>query len=237
MNHVLEIKKLSAGYGELRVLKGVSLSVKPKEIVALIGPNGAGKSTILKSIFGITDITSGAIVYNEKDITRLHTYDLIELGISYVPQGRINFSTLTIKENLELGGSMIKEQHLLKKATEDVYHKFPVLKEKRSSYAFSLSGGQQQLLALGRAMMQSPQLLLLDEPSLGLSPKATTEIFRDIRMIADRGVGILLVEQNAKKAVEIADRTYVLEDGEVVLTGGREIIKHKEMKSIYLGGR
>ncbi len=132
---------------------------------------------------------------------------------------------------------MIKERHLLKKATEDVYHKFPILKEKRSNYAFNLSGGQQQLLALGRAMMQSPQLLLLDEPSLGLSPKATTEIFRDIRMIADRGVGILLVEQNAKKAVEIADRTYVLEDGEVVLTGGREIIKHKEMKDIYLGGR
>ena len=234
---MLEIKKLSAGYGELQVLKGVSLSVKPKEIVALIGPNGAGKSTILKSVFGVTDITSGAIVYNEKDVTQLHTHDLIELGISYVPQGRINFSTLTVKENLELGGSMIKEQHLLKKATEDVYRKFPVLAEKKDKYAFSLSGGQQQLLALGRSMVQSPQLLLLDEPSLGLSPKATTEIFRDIRMIADRGVGILLVEQNAKKAVELADRTYVLEDGEVALTGGREIIKHKEMKSIYLGGR
>lgn len=234
---MLEIKKLSAGYGELQILKGVSLSVKPGEIVALIGPNGAGKSTILKSIFGIADIISGAVMYNDKDIIRLHTHDLIELGISYVPQGRINFSTLTVRENLELGGSMIKEQHLLKKAIEDVYHKFPVLGEKRDKYAFSLSGGQQQLLALGRSMVQSPQLLLLDEPSLGLSPKATTEIFRDIRMIADRGVGILLVEQNAKKAVELADRTYVLEDGEVVLTGGREIIKHKEMKNIYLGGR
>ncbi len=233
---MLKIKKLCAGYGELQVLNDVDIEVNPGEIVALIGPNGAGKSTILKSIFNITDITGGKIYFKDKDITRLPTYELIELGVSYVPQGRINFMDLTVYENLELGAGNANKG-LFENSLKDVFKKFPLLKEKRNKHAFSLSGGQQQMLALGRAMMQDPQLLLLDEPSLGLSPKAITEIFTDIRKIASEGMGVLIVEQNAKKAVEMADRTYVLEDGAVALTGGKEIIKHKMIKNIYLGGR
>ena len=234
---ILEIKDLEAGYGKFRVLEGVDIKLKPGEIVALIGPNGAGKSTVLKSVFGLTTIYKGKIIYRDKDITKLRTSELVSLGISYVPQGRQVFSSLTVKENLEMGAFITKDKAVIAKKTEEIFKKFPVLGEKKHDYAFTLSGGQQQMLAMGRALMQSPRLLLLDEPSLGLAPKTMKEIFERIIEINKEGTAILIVEQNAKKAMSIAHRTYVLEDGKVALTGDRDIVNNPKIKKIYLGGR
>jgi len=234
---MLSIKNLDAGYEGLEVLKQINLEIKPNEIVALIGPNGAGKSTIIKSIFDIADVTKGKIIFKGKDITKLKTHELIEVGISFVTQGKINFSNLTVKENLEIGANMIKDKEVIEKNLKAVYEKFPVLKEKRHDLAFTLSGGQQQMLALGRALMQTPALLLLDEPSLGLSPKLQKETFKMIKKLKDDGISLLIVEQNAKKAIEIADRTYLLEDGNIVLKGDKKILRHEKIKNVYLGGR
>ena len=235
---MLEIQKLEAGYGELQVLRGIDLRVKIGEIVALIGPNGAGKSTVLKSIFSITNKTSGRILFHKHNITNLKTHELIAEGISYVPQGRINFSTLTIQENLEIGGVLLRSRPLLEERIENVYGLFPFLKARTNDLAQTLSGGQQQLLAIARALVQEPKLLLLDEPSLGLSPIAMKEVFSHIQKLRDEeDISILMVEQNAKKAIEIADRTYLLEDGKIVLEGGKEIIKKPIIKHVYLGGR
>lgn len=234
---MLTINNLQAGYGELEVLKEIDIKVKPQEIVALIGPNGAGKSTVLRSIFSLTDISTGKIMFKEKEITRLKTHELLQLGISYVPQGRINFSDLTVEENLELGAILVQDKDIIEKNKEMTYAKFPVLKEKRKKLAYSLSGGQQQMLALGRALMQNPSLLLLDESSLGLSPILQKELFQTLVKLKEEGISILIVEQNAKKAIEIADRTYLLEDGKVVLEGGKDILQHEKIKEVYLGGR
>ena len=233
---MLKINNLHAGYDKIEILKGVNIDVKNNEIIALIGPNGAGKSTILKSIFNLCNIYSGEIIFKDKNITKLQTYELIHEGISYVPQGRQIFRELTVKENLEMG-AFILDKNVMKRNIKDVYQKFPFLKEKRNEYAINLSGGQQQLLAIGRALMQNPQLLLLDEPSLGLSPKSMKEMFNKIKEINKEGVSIIIVEQNAKQSVEIADRTYILEDGKIALNGGKEILKDKKLKDIYFGGR
>jgi branched-chain amino acid transport system ATP-binding protein len=233
---MLKIKNLNSGYNDFEVLHGVNFEVKPGEIVAVIGPNGSGKSTLLKSIFNLCQVGSGKIGFNGKDITKLPTHELIHLGVGYVPQGRQVFGDLTIKENLEMGAFIVKDKELVGRNLDYVFEKFPFLKERRKSYAFELSGGQQQILAIGRALMQNPQLLLMDEPSLGLSPKASKEIFEKIKEIRAEGIGVILVEQNAKQAVEIADRTYVLENGKVVLSGGKDILKNKKIKEIYLGG-
>ena len=233
---MLKINNLHAGYDKIEILKGVNIDVKNNEIIALIGPNGAGKSTLLKSIFNLCNIYSGEIIFKDKNITKLQTYELIHEGISYVPQGRQIFRELTVKENLEMG-AFILDKEVMKRNIKDVFTKFPFLKEKRNEYAINLSGGQQQLLAIGRALMQNPQLLLLDEPSLGLSPKAMKEMFKKIKEINKEGVSIIIVEQNAKQAVEIADKTYILEDGEIALKGGKEILKNKKLKDIYFGGR
>ena len=233
---LLQIKNLNSGYGELHVLRDVNMEVKPGEIVALIGPNGAGKSTVIKSVFNIADKISGKIFFKGKDITNLRTHELIEVGISYVNQGRINFTNLTVRENLEVGAELIKDRDVVKRNMDRVFNKFPILRERQSQLAYGLSGGQQQMLALGRALMQDPSLLMLDEPSLGLSPKLQKEVFETINKLRDDGIAILIVEQNAKKAIEIADKTYLLENGEVVLKGGREILKNKKIKNVYLGG-
>jgi branched-chain amino acid transport system ATP-binding protein len=229
------MKHIEAGYGELQILKNVDVLVHPGEIVALIGPNGAGKSTILKAIFGTAKVTSGKIYLRHEDITGIKTYELLRKGISYVPQGRINFGELTVRENLELGAE-ITEKNKRDDAIEKVFKRFPALKDKQHLYAFSLSGGQQQMLAIGRALLHGPALLLMDEPSLGLSPKLQQELFKIITQLRKDGISVLIVEQNAKKAIEVADRTYLLEQGKVVLTGGREIIKNKKIKEVYLGG-
>lgn len=234
---MLQIKNLQSGYNGMEILHGIELEVKPGEIVAIIGPNGSGKSTTLKSIFNLCNIYSGKIEWKNKNITKLKTHEKIFEGISYVPQGRQVFRDLTVQENLEMGAFIMKDKELVKTNIKDVYEKFPFLKEKKDKYAETLSGGQQQMLAIGRALIQNPQLLLLDEPSLGLSPKAMKEIFEKIQEINKEGVSIVIVEQNAKSAIEIADRTYILEDGKIALTGGKEILKDPKIKNIYFGGR
>jgi branched-chain amino acid transport system ATP-binding protein len=234
---MLKIANLYAGYGSFDVLKGIDLEVGANEIVALIGPNGAGKSTVIKSIFNIAEVTEGDIRFKGQDITGLRTHELMELGISYVNQGRINFGNLTVRENLEIGADLIHDEVIIAKNRAMVYEKFPVLKEREDHPAYGLSGGQQQQLALGRALMQTPSLLLLDEPSLGLSPILQKEIFATIRQLKEDGISMLIVEQNAKKAIEIADRTYLLEDGRIALEGGPEILEHEAIKNVYLGGR
>jgi branched-chain amino acid transport system ATP-binding protein len=234
---ILKIESLHSGYGELEVLKGIDFTLNKGEIVALIGPNGAGKSTVIKSIFSIANKTQGTILFNNKEISKLKTYELIREGISYVNQGRITFGNLTVKENLLIGAYGIKDKNEIQKRFEEVYKRFPVLEERQSSLAYTLSGGQQQMLALGRALMQKPQVLLLDEPSLGLSPKLQKEIFKIIQKLKEEGISILIVEQNAKKAIEIADRTYLLEDGKIALEGNKSILNNPKIKNIYLGGR
>jgi len=233
---MLQIQNLKSGYDGMEVLHEIDFEVKPGEIVAIIGPNGSGKSTLLKSIFNLCEIYSGKIIFKNKDITKLPTYYLIYEGISYVPQGRQVFSNLTVRENLEMGAFIMEDHELIKRNIADVFEKFPFLKEKQDDYAFELSGGQQQMLAIGRALIQDPELLLLDEPSLGLAPKTVKEIFEKIQEINKQGVSVIIVEQNAKQAVKIANRTYVLEDGQIALKGGKEILENPRINSVYLGG-
>ncbi|MDG6244501.1 MAG: ABC transporter ATP-binding protein [Methanolobus sp.] len=234
---MLEINDLYSGYGELKVLKGVNISVGKNEIVALIGPNGAGKSTVIKSIFNISDVSAGEVLFRGKDITGLRTHEIIKLGISYLNQGKINFSNLTVRENLMIGADQIFAPDVAEEGLGKVYAKFPDLHAKEKELAYTLSGGQQQMLALGRSLMQRPALLLMDEPSLGLSPKLQKELFETISSLRSEGISMLIVEQNAKKAIELADRTYLLEDGKVVLEGGKEILENEAIKNVYLGGR
>jgi len=234
---MLKIQNLKSGYNGMEVLHGIDFNVKSGEIVAIIGPNGAGKSTLLKSIFNLCDIYSGKIIFENKELTYLPTYQLINLGISYVPQGRQVFSNMTVKENLEMGGYMIDLRFKIKDLIEKIYNFFPILRERQNELATNLSGGEQQMLAIGRALIQSPKLLLLDEPSLGLAPKAIKEVFEKIQKINKQGVSIIIVEQNAKKAVGIAHRTCILENGEIALEGGKEILENERIKNIYFGGR
>ena len=222
---ILTIKNLKSGYDSMEVLHGINLLVKPAEIVAIIGPNGAGKSTVLKSIFNLCNIYDGTISFKNKNITGLSTHCLIYEGISYVPQGRQVFSNLTVQENLEMGAFIMKDHELLRRNIADVFEKFTFLKEKQNEFAGNLSGGQQQMLSIGRALIQDPELLLLDEPSLGLSPKAMREVFNSILAINNEGIAVVIVEQNARQAVQVADRTYILEDGEIALEGGKDIWK------------
>ena len=234
---MLRIRDIYSGYGELQVLKGVNVSVGENEIVALIGPNGAGKSTVIKSVFNIADVSSGTVSFKGRDITGLRTHEIIKFGVSYLNQGRINFSNLTVRENLMIGADQIFQPEVVEEELEKVYDKFPDLRKKEKELAYTLSGGQQQMLALGRCLMQKPSLLLMDEPSLGLSPKLQKELFETIDSLRSDGISMLIVEQNAKKAIELADRTYLLEDGNVALEGGKEILENEAIKNVYLGGR
>lgn len=235
---MLHIKNLHAGYNGLEILKGINLKVGKKEIVALVGPNGAGKSTVIKSIFNLAKITGGYIFFNKKNILGLKTHELLKEGVCYLNQGRTIFGNLTVRENLELGARLIKNKEEVKKRISAIYKKFQILKKRENDFAYTLSGGQQQVLGLGRALITKPKILLLDEPSLGLSPKLQKELFLMIKKIKKDGISILIVEQNAKKAIELADRTYLLEDGKIALEGsGGFILKHKKIKEVYLGGR
>jgi branched-chain amino acid transport system ATP-binding protein len=234
---MLITKNLTAGYKGIEVIKDIDFKISPGEIVAIIGPNGAGKSTFLKSIFNLAEVYSGRIYFKDKDITDLETHDLIHYGISYVPQGRLVFSSMTVLENLEMGAFIFDDKKLIENNLDHIYREFPVLKRKKDELAGNLSGGEQQTLAIARALMQSPSLLLLDEPSLGLAPKIINEIFDKIVKLKSEGISIIIVEQNAKKAVEIADRTYIFEDGKIALEGDKEILKDPRIKEIYFGGR
>ena len=234
---MLNVENLKAGYDNtVEVLHGIDFTIDIGEIVALIGPNGAGKSTILKSIFGLADIFSGKIIFGDKDITNLKTYELIELGICFVPQGRQVFSNMTVLENLQMGAFIMKDQNVTERNVNDIFQKFSTLKERQNELAGNLSGGQQQLLAIARALMQKPQILLLDEPSLGLAPKIMKEIFEKIVEIKNEGIAVLIIEQNAKQAIGIADRTYILENGKIVMQGNKDILKSEKIRDIYFGG-
>ena len=234
---MLEIKNLHSGYGELEVLRGVDIEVPDGKIVALIGPNGAGKSTVIKSVFGIAQTKSGEIKFSGKDLRNLKTHELLSSGISYVPQGKIVFGDLTVRENLEMGAEIINDKQLIESRINEAYKRFPILRKRANKSAFTLSGGERQMLALGRALLTKPSILMLDEPSLGLSPKLQSELFEIISKLKEEGVAVLIVEQNAKKAIAIADKIYLLEDGKVVLKGGKDIVKHTKIKEVYLGGR
>jgi len=234
---MLNIIKLESMYDESLILKGIDIEINPGEIVSIIGPNGAGKTTVLKSIFSLAKIVGGKIVFKDKDITNLKTHELIELGISYVPQGRQVFSNMTVLENLYMGAYIFTDKEVIQRNIDTIFKKFPILKEKQNDTASTLSGGQQQILAIARSLIQNPQLLLMDEPSLGLSPRVMREVFEIITKIKEEGVAVLLVEQNAHQAVNIADRTYILDNGVVALSGGQDILQNKRVKDVYFGGR
>jgi branched-chain amino acid transport system ATP-binding protein len=232
---MLKITNLIAGYGKFPVLKGIDLEVDNSEIGVLIGPNGAGKSTVLKSIFGLAEIQSGSIIFKVIDLKTIERHDLIKIGLSYVPQGRIVFTDLTVRENLLLGGLDL-DSDLVSVRMNQIIEEFPVLKKKINTLADKLSGGEQQILALARGLISLPQLLLLDEPSLGLAPKIQDYFFKKLVQLKEKGLSILLVEQNAKKACEIADKVCLLENGKIVLSGGKEILQNPILKKVYLGG-
>lgn len=234
---LLEVKDLQVYYGVIQALKGISFEVNEGEIVTLIGANGAGKTTTMQSIIGLIPSRHGSVTFDGQDITKMPCHKIVHYGLTQVPEGRRIFQELTVYENLLMGGFSQKDQSLLKKDIENIYERFPRLAERKNQIAGTLSGGEQQMLAIGRAMMSRPKLLLLDEPSMGLSPLLVDQVFEIIKQLRDDGTTILLVEQNAGKSLAISDRAYVLELGEIVLSGtGAELAASDEVKKAYLGG-
>lgn len=234
---MLEIKNLNVHYGVIHALKDVSLTVKQGEIVTLLGANGAGKTTALRTISGLNKATGGEIIFEGKDITNLSASKRVEMKISQVPEGRRIFPAMTIVENLELGAYLRRDKADIKKDMKNVYELFPILEQRQKQTAGTLSGGEQQMLAMGRALMSRPKILLLDEPSMGLAPLLVREIFDIIVNVNSSGTTILLVEQNAKIALSIAHRAYVIETGSIVMSGtGEELAKSDDIKKAYLGG-
>ena len=234
---LLEVDGLDVYYGAVHALKGVTVRAQRGEIVTLIGANGAGKTTLLRSISGIVPARAGRVAFDGREITRVPAHDIVGLGVSQSPEGRMVFANLSVEDNLELGAYRRKDRAAIRKDRGEVYRLFPRLEERRRQSAGTLSGGEQQMLAIGRALMSRPRLLLLDEPSLGLAPLLVREIFRTIREINAGGVTVLLVEQNAHMALSIAARGYVLETGKVRLedTAAR-LLQNEEVKQAYLGG-
>ncbi|MFV0515860.1 MAG: ABC transporter ATP-binding protein [Aminipila sp.] len=233
---MLKIENLNVFYGGIHALRGINLEVPDKKIISLIGANGAGKSTTLKAIMGLVPKADGQIQFNDINITKSQTRDIVSNGIVLCPEGRRVFPDLTIAENLTLGAYLRKDKEQIKKDREWVYELFPRLLEREWQLAGTLSGGEQQMLAVGRAIMTKPRLLMLDEPSLGLAPLVVKDIFSIIREINNAGVNILLIEQNAKAALEIADYAYVMETGSITLSGtGQELLSSDSVKKAYLG--
>lgn len=234
---MFEVKDLSVSYGEIKAVRDVSFSVKDHEIVSLIGSNGAGKSTALRTISGILKGKKGSVKFDGKELLGFSPTKIVSLGVVQVPEGRQIFSKLTVKENLILGGYLVKEKKELKKRLERVYEQFPILKERQGQKAGKLSGGEQQMLAIGRALMSGAKLMLLDEPSLGLAPIVVKQVFKVIDDLNKQGVSILLVEQNVKEAMAISDRAYIMETGEIAMDGDSKVMAFDpRVKEIYLGG-
>jgi branched-chain amino acid transport system ATP-binding protein len=233
---VLEIKEITTGYGDMKVLDGVSLRVDTGEAVSLVGSNGAGKTTLLRAISGLIPVWSGSIVFDGKELTKLAAHTLPALGIAHIPQGRGVLSQLTVQDNLMLGGYVPSAKPKRVATLEKVYDLFPILKEKKEQPGGSLSGGQQQMLAIARALMSHPTLLILDEPSLGLAPIVVESVFKIIKEISSQGVSILLIEQNLVEALAVSSRGYVLETGRVVLEGpSAQLAVNEEVRAAYLG--
>lgn len=233
---MLEIKDLEVCYGVIRAIKGVSFEVNQGEVIALIGANGAGKTTILHTITGLIPAKSGSILFEGKDLTKTPAHKIVSMGMAHVPEGRRVFAQLSVLENLKLGAYTRKDKAEITKSLQMVYERFPRLEERKNQVAGTLSGGEQQMLAMGRALMSNPRIILMDEPSMGLSPLLVSEIFDIIKVISESGTTVLLVEQNAKKALSIADRAYVLETGNITLSGkASDLINNDSVKKAYLG--
>jgi branched-chain amino acid transport system ATP-binding protein len=234
---MLRVMDIHVNYGAIRALKGVSLEVNEGEVVALIGANGAGKSTLLRTISGVLRPVSGDVTFAGRSVRGLAEDHVVRLGLLQVQEGRGILTRMTVQENLEMGAYCRSDKAAIRQDMETIFDKFPVLRERRKQFGATLSGGEQQMLAIGRALMARPKLLMLDEPSLGLAPMLVNEIFRIIMDFKREGRTILLVEQNAKKALQCADRGYVLETGNIVLTGsGEALLKSEEVQAAYLGG-
>lgn len=233
---MLEVKDLYVNYGAVEAIKGISFTVQPGEIVTLIGANGAGKTTTLHTISGLVKAKSGSITYNGTDLQKIDPSKIISLGIAHVPEGRHVFPEMTVEENLQMGAFISKNKEETAAAMQDVYEKFPRLQERRRQLAGTLSGGEQQMVAVGRALMGKPSIILMDEPSMGLSPLLVKEVFAIIKEIHAAGITVLLNEQNAKMALSIADRAYVLETGTISISGdAQELLKDERVKKAYLG--
>lgn len=233
---MLKVTDLHVYYGVIQAIKGLSFEVNEGEVIALIGANGAGKTTILHTITGLVEPKSGKVEFEGKDITKMPGHKIVTLGMAHVPEGRRVFADLSVLENLRLGAYTRKDKNEIEKTLEMVYKRFPRLEERKNQLAGTLSGGEQQMLAMGRALMSHPKIILMDEPSMGLSPIFVNEIFDIIKEVSAGGTTVLLVEQNAKKALGIADRAYVLETGKIVLEGNAvELMNDESVKKAYLG--
>ena len=234
---LLEVKNLEVYYGVICALKGISFEVNEGEIVSLIGANGAGKTTMMQSVVGLIPKKNGSVIFDGHDITKTPCHQIVGLGMTQVPEGRRIFQELSVYENLMMGAYTMKDQQKFKEDLEGIYQRFPRLAERRNQIAGTLSGGEQQMLAMSRALMSHPKLLMLDEPSMGMAPILVDQIFSIIKELNNAGTTILLVEQNANKALEIADRAYVLETGSISLSGtGMELAQSDEVRKAYLGG-
>ncbi len=234
---MLRVEDINVYYGAIHAIKGISLNVPDGEIVALIGSNGAGKSTTLRTISGLMKPKTGRIIYEDRDISGMPAHKIVSMGLCQVPEGRHVFANMTVMENLELGAYLRKDKDGIAKDLEDVFEKFPRLLERKDQLSGTLSGGEQQMLAMGRALMSRPKLLLLDEPSMGLAPLLVKEIFNIIKEINAGGTTVLLVEQNANMALSIADKAYVLETGRITLSGtAQELASSEAVRKAYLGG-
>ena len=235
---MLKISNVETFYGKIQALRGVNITINKGEIVSLIGSNGAGKSTLLMTISGVNKARTGEIIFEDKNIEKYEPHDIVNLGISQAPEGRRIFSRLTVEENLKLGAHANEKGKFFDTDVKDIYNLFPVLNDRKFQRGGTLSGGEQQMLAIGRALMNRPKVLLLDEPSLGIAPKLVNQIFLAIKNInKEKKVTIFLVEQNAKKALELADRAYVLVNGKVTIQGsGQELLKNQDIQAAYLEG-
>ena len=234
---MLEVKDLQVYYGVIQAIKGISFEVNQGEIVTLIGANGAGKTTTMQSIMGLVPIKSGTVTYEGQVINKVPCHKIVKLGMTQVPEGRRIFQELTVYQNLLMGAFTETDKKKIKNDIEEIYTRFPRLGERKNQIAGTLSGGEQQMLAMGRAMMSHPKLLMLDEPSMGLSPLLVDQVFEIIKDFHNSGTTILLVEQNAGKSLAISDRAYVLENGKIALSGtGAELMQSEEIKKAYLGG-
>ena len=233
---MLEVKDLQVYYGMIQAIKGISFEVNQGEVIALIGANGAGKTTILHTVTGLIAPKAGSIVFEGQDITKIPAHKIVSMGMAHVPEGRRVFAQLSVYDNLKMGAYTRKDKNEIEESLEMVYKRFPRLEERKNQMAGTLSGGEQQMLAMGRALMSKPKIILMDEPSMGLSPIFVNEIFNIIQEVSASGTTVLLVEQNAKKALSIADRAYVLETGNIALEGDAKILMNDDsIKKAYLG--
>lgn len=233
---MLEVKDLEVYYGVIQAIKGISFKVEQGEVIALIGANGAGKTTTLHTVTGLLSPKKGQVLFEGKEITKVPAHKIVSMGMAHVPEGRRVFSELSVYENLKMGAYTRKDKNEIEESLKNIYKRFPRLEERKNQMAGTLSGGEQQMLAMGRALMSKPKIILMDEPSMGLSPIMVNEIFDIIRSVSQSGTTVLLVEQNAKKALSIADRAYVLETGKIALEGNaKDLLEDDSIKKAYLG--